>query len=95
MQKDKQETEGKSKEIKLIFERSYLGAILLKFGMWRTEGGGKLHIKIVLFHKGSTGLCMHENCIIALPMSNTLVQCASFLSHMTYYAFVLLQNGIA
>ena len=33
-------------------------------------------VKIVSFHKSSTKLCMHENCVIVLPV--LMVWCATF-----------------
>ena len=42
-------------------------AILLKVGMWSAAVGGHVHIKIVLFHQGSTELRRCENCVFFLP----------------------------
>ena len=38
-----------------------LEAILLKFGMWSTDGSGMSITKMVLFHKGSTELWIRKN----------------------------------
>jgi len=49
--------------------------ILLKFGMWGAEGGGRLHYKV---QQGSMELRMRENCILVLPVNILTVWCAGF-----------------
>ena len=43
--KNKKKKNNKHKETKPIFEVAYLKVILLKFGMWSTEVGGRGHSK--------------------------------------------------
>jgi len=44
--------------------------ILLKFGMWGAEGGGRLHYKV---QQGSTELHMCENRVLVLPVNILMV----------------------
>ena len=62
-----------------------LEAILLKFVMWSTEIGGRVHSKIGSFCKDSTELRMHENHVFFLPVSILMVLRAGFLGHTTHY----------
>ena len=77
LKKDKEEAEeGENEETKPIFEVTYLGesgtleGILLKFGVWYTEVGGRVHRK---------------NCLVSLRQHRaTEVQKSSFLSSCQY-----------
>ena len=51
--------------------------ILLKFGMWSAEVGGRVHSKIVLFHQGSTELQRCKNCVFVLPVNIEPDKCHS------------------
>jgi len=47
------------------------GTILLKFGMWGTEGGGRLHYENSLSSTREHGatVCMCENHVLVLPVN--------------------------